>query len=95
MTTAFGQLLDLLQHALWHPVSERNYHDIVSCIDVYASARASRADEQAVLAARGLPATYDPCELREQLRFGLVFQRADDVVIVDAVGDFKNNWSKS
>lgn len=87
----YVELLAMLRHAFRHPVSERNYHDLVCCIDLYASQRASPEEEAAALAASGWPPSYDPCEVRENIRWGMFFVPDDDAALVNAAADFKNN----
>ena len=77
--TVFGSLLDIVQEVIISPVSERDYHQVVECMEVYATLIPDRDDEQLQLQIRGWPLSYHPCTVMENIRFAMWFNKNDNV----------------
>lgn len=73
MKTRFGQLLEMLQYAFSHGVTEQNYHDIVACLRDYDNHRDPVDVEKSELHQKKFPLTYHPCDFMENIRWGFVF----------------------
>lgn len=69
-------------------VSQGNYEDIVRCMRAYDGERAAPTEERAVLASRGWPITYHPCDHMERVRFCMTFDEASDSKIDACVRRF-------
>ena len=90
MQSQFGILLDMLRAAFESPVSQANYHDIVSCMRHYKEHREAREAEQRALAEHGWPVDYDPLYHMENIRFAMAFVRDDHDGVSNAVREY---WS--
>jgi hypothetical protein len=77
--TVFGSLLDIVQEVIISSVSERDYHQVVECMEVYATIIPDRDDEQLQLQIRGWPLSYHPCNVMENIRFAVWFNKNDNV----------------
>ena len=84
----FQLILDMLEVAFNHPISERDYHDIVYCIGQYAKTREDSSIEQDLLKARGWPTSYNICDVCDRIRFAILFNREDNVQIRNYVAEF-------
>ena len=79
----FSLILDILIEAFNSPVSEYDYHQIVTLLREYNTQRWPADLEQSELAARGFPIVYHPCDHMEQLRFAFSFGAEDNKKIHD------------
>jgi hypothetical protein len=77
--TVFGYLLDIVQEVIESPVSERDYHAVVSCLRAYtAIGMHDAANEQFELQRRGWSLSYHPCKHMENIRFAMTFDEGDN-----------------
>lgn len=84
----FGILIDMLIVAFNVTVSKSDYHDVVQCMRMYDTRRATLESKREELRRRGWPVTYHPCEHMEKIRFCMTFGGHGNERVRDLVGRF-------